>query len=83
MRIKIDNDMHIHTYISANYHGQRDEDNYFECPNGDYILDDFYKLVRNRDGTFGGAFACAVILNAVCRTYTNAGYCRNFICGCL
>ena len=83
MRIKIDNDMHIHTYISANDHGQRDEGNYFECPNGDYILDDFYKLVRNRDGTFGGAFACAVILNAVCRTYTNAGYRRHFICGCL
>ena len=42
-------DFFIFFLTGANDHGQRDEDNYFECPNGDYILDDFYKLVRNRD----------------------------------
>lgn len=32
-----------------NDHGQRGADTYYECPNGDYIIDDFYQIFKNRD----------------------------------
>lgn len=42
-------DIFIFFLGGANDHGQIDFDNYYPCENGDYIQDDYFKLVQNRD----------------------------------
>ena len=42
-------DIFIFFLGGANDHGQIDFDGYYPCENGDYIQDDYFKLVQNRD----------------------------------
>lgn len=44
-----DGDLFIFFVGGINDHGQRGEDTYYPCPNGDYILDDFQKIIYNKD----------------------------------